>query len=916
MDDIACPSTTSSKARQDESGAWCALSVECVLQQLDTDRAGLSDREANRRQESYGLNALPTAPAVRLWQIVARQFMSPMVYILAVASLLSLWIGHHSDAGFIAGVLVLNAIIGAIQEQKAEHSSRALQKLLRMTTAVSRGGEVRNIDCQELVPGDIVLMESGDRVPADLRLVEARGLEIDESLLTGESMSVGKNTAWFGKADTPTSDQENMAWAGTAVTLGRAQGIVVATGSSTSIGQLASDVVQIEGGVPPLLSRLRRFTQRLGVLVLLAAILIAVLGVLAQGRDVPTMAIFAVALVVSVIPEGLPVCITVALSIATTRMARKGVIVRRLGSVEGLGSCTYIATDKTGTLTCNEMSVSEIRQADGSAYSVDGVGFAPNGQVTFGNTPVDLGKHPGLYTLVAGAALCNEGELRRTHDEWTWRGDPTDVALLSMSLKLGIAREALLDRQPQVTSIPFEPERQFSASFHRASELGDRGEHAVQVFVKGAPEVILRACALSPQEHARQNETTAEMARQGLRVLAIAHHPSVNMSTASDGQLPQNLELLGFVGMIDPLRPGVQDAIRSCTETGIRVCMVTGDHPETAAAIGRSLGMCNGDTHHGVVLGADVEAAGDDELDRLVGTASIFARVTPHHKLRIVESAQRLGHFVAVTGDGVNDAPALRQANIGVAMGLRGTDIARQAADLIISDDNFTTIVAGIEEGRVVYDNIRKVIQLLVSTGVAEMVLVVMSVLFGMPLPLLPVQLLWLNLVTNGIQDVALAFEPGEPGILRRAPRPSQEPIFNRLMIHRVVVSAATMGSVGFGAFAWMLHMGWPLEQAQNAVLLLWVLFENVHIANCRSETRSAFASPPWASPVLMAGVLTAFLIHLLAMYWPPMQALLHTQPVPLHQWAVLALLATTVLCAVEIHKQLRRGLNRIAQDA
>jgi magnesium-transporting ATPase (P-type) len=617
------------------------------------------------------------------------------------------------------------------------------------------------------------------------------------------------------------------------------------------------------------------------------------------------MFLFGVALAVSAIPEGLPVALTVALAIATTRMARRGVIVRRLAAVEGLGSCTLIASDKTGTLTCNELTVREVRLPDGTRFEVTGEGFVPRGEVRLDGKAAS-GDHGELAALARAAVLCNEGDLHQCEGTWVWRGDPTDLALLSLGHKLGWVREVALGRHPQVNEIPFEPERRFAATYHRADD-------AVRIFVKGAPERVLTMCAW-PEHGDRGPEVQAlaeSMAEQGFRVLALAEGTApADLDPEQIPAEPSGLTFLGLVGMIDPLRPGVREAVAACHEAGITVCMITGDHPVTALAIARDLGFASRPDQ--VVTGRELESQSPDEIQQTVQKVRVFARTTPRQKLQLVEAARQAGHFVAVTGDGVNDAPALRAANIGVAMGRSGTDVAREAAELVITDDNFATIVSGVEEGRVAYDNVRKVIYLLVSTGAAEVILLTLAVATGWPdtdagfavLPLLPVQLLWLNLVTNGIQDVALAFEPNEGDVLRRKPRPPHERIFNRLMIERTVVAAVVMAAVGFAAFCWMIEVaGMSEDSARNALLLLMVLFENIHIGNCRSETRSAFFLSPLRSPILLGGAIIAFLVHVAAMHWPLTQRLLKTEPVSLTTWAALLALALTIFVAMEVHK-------------
>jgi magnesium-transporting ATPase (P-type) len=874
---------------------WHAMKPVDVAQALKADENGLSAAEAAVRLERYGANRLPMAPPPSLGAVLLHQFRSPLIYILGIAAAVSLLLGEFADAGFIAAVLLVNALIGGSQEWRAEKSSRALQKLLRIRATVVRDGEPVEIDGEAVVPGDVVWLESGNRVPADVRLSWSHGLEADESLLTGESLPVLKDATRTVEPSTPVADRVTMAHAGSMVTRGRGRGFAVDTGARTVVGLLAVDMLTVHGGKPPLLERLERFARAVAVGVLAAAVVVGFVGVVARGYGLGDMFLFAVALAVSAIPEGLPVALTVALAIASTRMARRGVIVRRLAAVEGLGSCTLIGSDKTGTLTCNELTVRELWLPGGKRFTVTGEGFIPEGEVRGAEGVLSVRERELLAPLMRAAVLCNEADLHRRDGAWAWRGDPTDVALLAAALKLGWTRQALLARHPQENQIPFEPERKYAASYHRI-------DGRIRALVKGAPERVLAMCVLDdPSTH---RATAEAMAARGLRVLAFAEGPTPEeISSSETPQEPTGLTFLGFAGMIDPLRSGVVEAVQRCYDAGITVCMITGDHPVTALAIARDLGLAARPDQ--VVSAAELEGVSTEELRELVRTVRVFARVTPRQKLEIVEAARAAGHFVAVTGDGVNDAPALRAANIGVAMGRGGTDVAREAAELVITDDNFATIVAGVEEGRIAYDNIRKVVYLLVSTGAAEVVMVILAVAAGLPLPLLPAQILWLNLVTNGIQDVALAFEPGEGDALRRKPRAPRERVFDRLMIERTVLAAAVMGGVAFGAFAWMTGTGWTEGSARNAVLLLMVLFENVHVGNSRSETKSVFRLSPLRNPVLLVGTLAAFLLHLAMMHLPIGQALLRTEPVSASTWLVMVPLALTILVAMEFHKWL-----------
>ena len=874
---------------------WHAIDVASLMAQLEARVDGLSESQAAIRFKHWGPNRLPQAAPPGLALIVLRQFRSPLIAVLLLAALISLAVADLKDAGFIAAVLLLNALVGGLQEWQAERRSQALRQLLKVQALVLRHGDVLLRDAETLVPGDVVALESGQVVPADLRLLRCHNLQLDEALLSGESLPVAKQFSTPLPAQTPLAERSTMAYAGTTVVRGRGLAVVVATGAHTEVGRLASDLQQLKPGRPPLLERLDRFSRNIGVLVLLAALLIGGLAIGRGGLSLLDGLLFAVALAVSAIPEGLPVALTVALAVASHRMGARQVIVRQLPSVEGLGSCTLIASDKTGTLTAHQLALQQVALPDGRVIDA-------RDQAVLAE-PV----RAALLPLARTAVLCNEADLFRRNGNWEGRGDPTEVALLRWAKGLGLGRESALLAEPQCDVIPFEPEHRFAASFHQ------QPGGALRVVVKGAPERVLAMCELSDAACQQVLQQAQHLASKGLRLLALAEG-SVQGAASEQctPQEPSGLRFQGLVGLMDPVRPGVRQAVARCHRAGIAVWMVTGDHPTTAAAVAAELGLA--DAAAPVVEGQQLERASPRELERLVMSRCVYARMAPHHKLLLVQAAQQAGHFVAVTGDGVNDAPALRAAQIGIAMGLSGTDVARDAADLVLADDGFASIVAGIEEGRIAYANVRKVIALLVSSGAAEIVLIAMAVLSGLPLPLLPVQLLWLNLVTNGIQDVALAFEPAEGDVLRQRPRPPTEPVFDRLMRQRTVLSAVVMGAVGFGLYAHLLQAGWPLDQTRNALLLQMVFFENVHVVNCRLEHRSVLTSSLLQAPVLVIGTLSALALHVLMMALPSGRALLGTQPVPVEQWLVQLALSFSVLLAVEWHKHWRQRPSRCGQ--
>jgi magnesium-transporting ATPase (P-type) len=865
---------------------------------------GLSDAEAARRIGRFGKNAIPVKkPPGPAW-IFLLQFRSPLIFVLLIAAGLSAFIGDLKDAVFIFIVLFINAVIGAFQEYRAERGAQALRSVIRGTARVMRGGRERPVLSEEIVPGDIVHLDAGSHVPADLRILHAAGLTVDESILTGESAAVEKQVGIVDLA-TPLAEQKNMAFAGTTVLTGIAVGVVTATGMETEVGTIAGSVITTAAAKPPLIIRMERFSTRIGIAVLVAS---AVMAVIILSRGVPLVEVFffAVALAISAIPEGLPVSITVALSIAASRMADRHVIVRHLAAVEGLGSCTIIASDKTGTLTLNEQTARMIVLPAGMFFHTTGSGYSGEGQVlTRTNDLPGEDDRARLGRVMRAAVLATEGSLFSEDGRWVHAGDTMDVAILALAYKLGLEPDELRCCSIEERRVPFDSRWKYAAAFFHH-------ENAVRVAAKGATEVILDHCQTMldedgevPLDRAAVGDQVHELSRAGYRILAVAEGNGTGTEEphAAEGHLPEDMTFLGLLGFLDPVRPEVIDAVRECRQAGVGVVMITGDQPVTAMAIARTLSIAAEESQ--MMTGTELasRAAFDTgNLPASVADVRVFSRVTPEQKLLIVDALQKDGHYVAVTGDGVNDAPALRRANIGVAMG-SGSDVARDTASLIVTDDNFASIVAGIEEGRFAYDNIRKVTYLLISTGFAEVLLFTLALAAGLPLPLLAVQLLWLNLVTNGIQDVALAFEAGEAGAMRQKPRRPEEGIFNGLMVKETLVSAATIGLIAFFAWDWLLSHGWEETAARNLVMLLMVLLENMHALNCRSEYRSAFRIPFGANPFLILGIIAAQGIHILSMYNPVMQEILGIGPVPLWQWGALLGISLLVLIVMEAFK-------------
>ncbi|MDO5674570.1 MAG: HAD-IC family P-type ATPase [bacterium] len=901
--------TETKSSRQLSRKSWHAFPVEEVQQELRSSAVGLSSEEAERRLAEYGPNALPVKKPPTVWAILLQQLLHPLIFILFAAVLISLLIGETVDSLFILIVIAINSGLGTYQEYQAEKSAAGLQKLLKVRARVRRDGKEVEIPAEEVVPGDIILLESGNKVPADLRLIEVQSLTADESFLTGESMAAEKKLDTLPE-ETLVSDRSNMSFAGSTLTSGRGSGIVIATGEDTQVGHIARTVTESESGKPPLLVRMERFVKHISILVLLISLGLALL-LWSQGYDLSSIFFLVVALAVSTIPEGLPVALTVALSIASKRMSERNVIVRKLTAVESLGSCTVIASDKTGTLTVNQQTVRSVLLPDGRSFEFSGEGYKGEGEVRAAaetNTaPADSAQ---LKRLAELAVLANEGSLEEEDGNWRHRGDAIDVAFLAMAYKLGLKPQAVREHKPITREIPYESELKYSAVYFEEDGAG-------HVAAKGAAETILDFCdrmtdAETPVEldRAAVMDQVEHLAAQGLRVLAVAgaETPSSGSKADAEEAHPSGLIFYGLVGFIDPLRPEAIESVQKCKEAGIQVMMITGDHPATADAIARELGLSDKDEP--VVTGAELSEVGgpeSPEFEQLVASTHVFARVSPTQKLEIVDVLIRRGEFVAVTGDGVNDAPALRRANIGVAMG-SGTDVAKEVGSMIVADDNFASIVAGVEEGRFAYDNVRKVAYLLISVGAAEVLMFMTAVIMGMPIPLLAVQLLWLNLVTNGIQDVALAFEDGEPGAMQRKPRRPEESIFNAQMIRQTVVSGFTIGAIAFVLWYWLVSVqGMEEGVARNIVLLFMVLSQNVHVFNCRSESVSAFKIPLRRNLILLGGVVAAQAIHIGSMYLPFMQNILGIGPVGLNQWAMLLALALVILVVMEVFKLVQK---------
>lgn len=824
---------------------WHAMPSAEALVRLDTSMAGLTSATASGRSSKYGSNALPHAKSISIVPLFIRQFRSPLIYLLLVAGVIAMAMRDWVDAGFILGVLVLNAVIGTTQEAKAESSADALRRMIQHIAHVRRDGTLTPISADAIVPGDIVELESGMQVPADIRLVESNVLTVDESLLTGEAAAVGKDSGATVASDAPTGDRSTLAHAGTTITSGRGVGVVVAIGKDTAIGAIAGSLSSAPATASPLVLQMKRLSRQIAIG---AVVVILIFGLALAWRGAPPQDIFllAVALAVSAIPEGLPIAVTVALAAASWRMAQRHVIVRSLPAVEGLGACTIIATDKTGTLTLNRLSVEHVVLPDGRNLDApDWRGIAADDAMT---------------GLARSGALGNEAT--ETSDGAV--GDAVDVALLAFAREIGTNVGELRKESQLLARQPYEPALKFAAALVRRAECD-------VLHAKGAVETILPMCVDVPSRIAAE---AIRLAAAGYRVLAVA---SGSGSASPDPAHPVKLTLRGLICLTDPVRSEVPAAIAACRDAGIGVRMVTGDHPATALAIARTLGIA--DREDQVATGAQIAAlSGGDLRDRLA-TARVLARFEPAQKLALVQALQANGHLVAVTGDGVNDAPALKAAHIGVAMGKGGTDVARGVADLVLTDDNFASIVSGIEEGRTTYDNVRRIVIVLVSTGLSEVVMFAAALMLGLPMPLAAVQLLWLNVVTNGMQDVTLGFERGTGDSLKRPPRPPSQPLIDRTALMMIVPPALYMAATAIALFAWQLERGASVEAARNVVLFTTVLFQNAYVLCMRSERTALFRLPLFGNPWLLVGVGSALMLQLVVQYLPIAGSVLGTAP-------------------------------------
>lgn len=865
--------------------------IEEIFNELETSTNGLTKEEVEKRKELYGKNELPKKKKDSVIKIFFNEFKDPIIILLIVAIIASFIVGEVIDAIAILFIILVDIIMGTYQENKANNTAEALASLVTVKTKVIRNGKIEEIESSDLTIGDYVLLESGDKISADLRIIESANFMVDESILTGESVQVSKTNEIINKQNISINEQTNMLFSGTNVVTGRAKAVVVNIGLKTEIGKIAQSIHNTKEEKSPLTIRVEKFSKQISMLVLVVAAIITFLLIL---KDVPYHQIFlsVIALAVSAMPEGLPLALTMALTIASNKMAKKNVIVRKLNSVESLGSCTVIASDKTGTLTVNEQTAKKILLPNNLEYNITGTGYELEGEVIGEN--LEYAKEIALYgTLNNEASIENNKKI----------GDSIDIAFLVLGKKMNIDTKNI----NVLESIPYESENKYSAVFYEIN-------NEVYCTVKGSLEKVKEFCTninlveddINSNILEKQNE---ELAGQGYRVIALANG-KIDKKDKYEEKDIKDLTFMGMVAFIDPIRKEVVSSINECKTAGIKVLMITGDHPLTAFSIAKELSLTN--DYKDVTTGVEVDEylnKGKNKFDEFVKTKTVFTRVTPLQKLEIVESLKRQGEFVAVTGDGVNDAPALKSANIGIAMG-SGTDIARETANMIVIDDNFKSIVSGVKEGRIAYANIRKIVLFLISCGLAEVLFFCLSIVFNLPMPLVAIQLLWLNVVTDGIQDFALSFEKGEKNIMNEKPRNPDEPLFDKSLFMEIIASGLVIGLVVFITWYYLIK-GIKMDEmvARGYIMALMVFIQNIHVFNCRSERNSAFTVSLKSNKLIVVGVLCSILLQVIVMEVPMLSKFLQTVEIPPLHLIYLFLLSSTVLIIMEIYKKIRKNI-------
>lgn len=892
--------------------AWHAASAEATLAAFASRPEGLLPSEVRRRLELHGYNRMPEGERHSALSRFLSQFNNVLIYVLLAAAAVTTFLGHWVDTAVILLVVLTNAVIGFIQEGRAEQALDAIRAMISAQASVIRDGQRRTVKAEELVQGDIVLLEAGDRVPADLRLLRGRNLRIDEAILTGESVPVEKGAGPVA-ADAALGDRTCMAFSGSLVVAGQGMGVVTGTGAGTEIGRITALLHEVETLTTPLVRQMNQFARMLTGAILAVAAMVFGFAVMVHETPWGEAFMAVIGLAVAAIPEGLPAVMTITLAIGVQRMAARNAIIRRLPAVETPGSVSVICSDKTGTLTRNEMMAQTVLTPDGR-FEVTGSGYAPEGEILSDGKAVAMSEIPVLTEVVRGACLCNDAGLRRTEAGWAVDGDPMEGALVSLAMKAGMDPQELRHRFGRVDEIPFDAQHRFMASLHRMPEDG------AVLYVKGAPERVIAMC---DRDHASSGERpldagwwTAQAdaaARQGQRVLGIAAKrlPDIRSGALGFDEVENGLTMLGLLGLIDPPREEALAAVKECQSAGIRIKMITGDHAATAAAIAETLGIRGSD--EAAVTGAALDQMSEGEFRSAVRDVTVFARTSPEHKLRIVQALQADRDVVVMTGDGVNDAPSLKQADVGVAMGRKGTEAAKEAAEMVLADDNFASIVAAVHEGRTVYDNLKKVIAWTLPTNGGEALAIIAAMLLGLTLPITPVQVLWVNMITAATLGLTLAFEPPEPDVMHRPPRRPDEPILSGFLVWRIVFVSILFVMAVFGMFEWAIRRGLPIEEARTVVVNTLVVLEIFYLFSVRFLHAPSLT---WQGilgtrPVLI-GVGAVVLAQFAFTYLPPMQALFGTRAISLLDGAAIIATGVILLLILEGEKRLWDRADRL----
>ncbi len=889
--------------------AWHSLNNDFLYSFFNTTHAGLSDQESKKRLAEYGYNLLPRIEKRRWYARFFSHINNSLIYILLVSSVIAASLGHMVDSSVIVLVITINTIIGYIQEGKAEKALEAIQTMVAPRASVLRNNKRITLNAEEIVPGDIVLLEPGDRVPADIRLLHARALRIEEAALTGESVPVEKSSALI-KKETPLAEQSNIAFSGTFVVAGQGMGIAVRTGSDTELGRISAMLGAVESLKTPLLRQVDKLAKQLTIVILIVAGLLFLAAYYWRDYELANAFMIMVGFAVAVVPEGLPAVMTITMAIGVHRMAQRNAIIRRLPAVETLGAVSVICSDKTGTLTRNEMAVQKIVTADGGVFEVTGSGYEPSGVFKLHDKEIDINDQKNILELCRGALLCNDATLINSEEEWRVEGDPMEGALVSLALKAGFEQDLIRKQLPRLDEIPFDPEHRFMATLHHDHEQG-----AKFMIVKGAPEQVIAMCNVErrqtgdhPINPAYWHAYTDQLASQGERVLALAVKPlNADASSLVFDDVKNGLILLGLVGLIDPPREEAIAAVRVCRAGGIRIIMITGDHAATALSIAKQLKIADDPK---VLTGQALQWMDEKTLLASVEEISVFARANPEHKLRLVRALQADGEVIGMTGDGVNDAPALKQADVGIAMGKKGTAVAREAAEIILADDNFASIAAAVKEGRTVYDNLRKVIAWTLPTNAGEGLAIIIAVMFALPLPITPVQILWVNMVTSICLGLVLAFEPTEPNTMQRPPRSAKEPIISAFMLWRIVFVSLLFMISAFGIFYYALSINLPIETAHTLVVNVFVVLEIFYLFSVRYvHGTSLTLTGVIGTPPVLIGIVTCTLAQFAITYVPFFNDIFGTRPVNLFDGIYVISIGVSFLLIIECEKRVRKWL-------